>query len=144
MDGKSNYAEQKVLDHLLGTAAFTMPTGVYVGLHTGDPLDTEAAANELTSTGTGTGSGYARQLVTFDPATQNVDGDTEAASNVQLDWTNLPGATIGWISICDSLTGGHILYRGQLVDETGAPETKTFTAGDNFTINSGMLTVIEA
>ena len=33
----SNYAENKILEHTTGTTAWTMPTDVYVKLHTGDP-----------------------------------------------------------------------------------------------------------
>ena len=33
----SDYLENEVADHLLGTAAWTAPTNVYVQLHTGDP-----------------------------------------------------------------------------------------------------------
>lgn len=33
----SNYAENKILDHLTGVTSWTMPADVYVQLHTGDP-----------------------------------------------------------------------------------------------------------
>lgn len=53
----SDYAENKLLDHLLGEAAFTMPT-VRVALFTADPGEAGSLANEVPTAG---GTGYARQ-----------------------------------------------------------------------------------
>ena len=55
----SNYAELKILDHTTGTASWTMPSGVYVKLHTGDPGEagTSNAATEAT-----------RKVITFSAA----------------------------------------------------------------------------
>jgi hypothetical protein len=45
----SNYAENKILEHTTGEAAWTMPTNVYVKLHTGDPGE-DATSNAATET----------------------------------------------------------------------------------------------
>ena len=46
----SNYAELKILEHTTGKTAWTMPTTVYLKLHTGDPGEaaTSNAATEAT------------------------------------------------------------------------------------------------
>ena len=35
MSAMSDYLENEILDHILSTGAFTMPSNVYVGLSTG-------------------------------------------------------------------------------------------------------------
>ena len=61
MSALSNYAENKILDHILGTTAFTAPSAVYLGLSTGSFGD-DNSGTELT------GSNYSRVAVTFDAA----------------------------------------------------------------------------
>jgi hypothetical protein len=53
---KSDYLEQKVLDHIYGLAVFTAPANLYVALFDGDPGET-GASNEIS------GNAYARVLV---------------------------------------------------------------------------------
>jgi hypothetical protein len=43
----SNYAELKILEHTTGRAAWTIPTNVYVQLHTADPGE-EGTSNAAT------------------------------------------------------------------------------------------------
>ena len=45
----SNYAELKILEHTTGKTAWTIPTNVYVKLHTGDPGEA-ATSNAATET----------------------------------------------------------------------------------------------
>jgi len=69
MSDLSNYAEDKLVDHLLGTTSFTMPSTVYLALFTA-VSDAEA--------GTGTecvASGYARQLTLFDASSGGVSAN---------------------------------------------------------------------
>ena len=40
----SNYLEEKLLDHTLGTSAYTHPSTVYLALHTADPTDAGSGA----------------------------------------------------------------------------------------------------
>ena len=61
MSALSDYAENKLLDHLLGTAAFTAPSTVYIGLSTGSFAD-DNSGTELT------GNNYARKSITCDSA----------------------------------------------------------------------------
>lgn len=128
-DAKSDYLEKKILDHALGTATFTRPSAVYVALFTSDPTDAGSGAEVA-------GGSYARQAVTFGAAT-TVGGVSSASSTTDASFTNLPSATITHAAVYDASTAGNLLYYGPLVN------SKTVTAGDNFTINAGQLTVTE-
>ena len=57
----SDYLENKLLDHTLGSSAFSQPSNLYIGLSTG----TFADANSGTEL---SGNGYARKQVTFGTA----------------------------------------------------------------------------
>jgi hypothetical protein len=61
MSAMSDYLENEILDHILGTGAYTMPTTVYVGLATASFND-DNSGTELS------GSGYARQSAAFNAA----------------------------------------------------------------------------
>src|SRR5690625_6018536 len=63
MSSFSPYLEKAVLDHVLGTAAFTAPSAVYVALSSTDPGADGSSITEPTYTG------YARQEATFSAAT---------------------------------------------------------------------------
>jgi len=85
MSAMSDYLEGKILDHVLSTTSFTMPTGVYVGLSTGSFGD-DNSGTELS------GSGYVRQGdVAFDAASGGVADNT---SNIEF-----PAATGSWGSV---------------------------------------------
>jgi hypothetical protein len=100
MGTKSDYAENKVLDHLLGTTALTMPTQVYIALMSVTPSD-GSAGTELT------GNGYARQAANFGAAASG------AAANTNLiTFTASGGAwsAVAGLAIMDALTAGNVLY----------------------------------
>ena len=128
-DAKSDYLERKILDHALGTTTFTKPTTVYVALFTTNPVDA-GSGTEVT------GGSYARQSVTFASASTS-SGTTTAVSNAGVTFTNLPTATITHMALYDASTSGNLLYYGALT------ASKSVTSGDNFTINSGQLSIEE-
>ena len=128
MANLSDYAENKLLDHLLSTTAFTMPTQVYVALYT-TATDDAAGGTEVTNAGA-----YARTLVDFDAAT---GGATDAVADVVF-----PEATANWgivthIALVDSAThgGGNRLMHGPLT------ASKQIDSGDTFRIPSADLDV---
>lgn len=116
MSAFSNYAENKVLDHSLGTLSWTAPT-VYVALYTSSPTDADTGT-ELTP-----GSlGYARQTAAFSAAASG------ATSNSGI-ITFGPCTTSNWgvithFGIRDASTGGNLIYWGALT------VSKTVTVGD--------------
>ena len=74
MSAMSDYLENEILDHILGTGSYTMPSAVYIGLSTGSFGD-DNSGTELS------GSGYARVAATFNAA---ASGTADNASAVQF------------------------------------------------------------
>ena len=115
----TNYLENKLLDHFLGTTAYTMPT-VYVGLFTVAPGDA-GGGTEVT------GGSYARQTATFTAASA---GATSNSGNI--DFTGMPAATTVAIAIFDASTSGNMLVHGTLTTnkQTDAGDTLRIATGD--------------
>ena len=113
----SNYAENKILDHVTGEAAWTMPTTVYVKLHTGDPGEA-ATSNAATET--------TRKATSWSAASSG-----SIATNATIEWTNVSTTeTYTHWSLWDNSTGGNALWTGAL------SASAAVTAGDTFQITS--------
>ena len=119
----TNYLENKLIDHFLGTTSYTMPADVYVALFTVAPSDA-VGGTEVT------GGSYARQIATFTAASS---GATSNDSNI--DFTGMPAATTVAIGIFDALTTGNMLLYGTLTTN------KTTDAGDTLRIATGDLDI---
>lgn len=133
MGSFSDYAEVKILEHLIGKTSFTMPTNAYIGLKTADPTDDNSGGTEPTiPTG-----GYARK--------QTVGADWNPAANGAIDNANalsFPESTAAWSTgatplthfiIMDAASGGNLLAHGSLAQSrtvNAAGITLTFAAGD--------------
>ena len=128
MSAASNYLELKLLDHALGTASYTMPADVYVGLHTGSPLDTNLGANEISTSGTA----YVRKIATFAAA---ASGAASTNATITFDAATANWGTITHISIYDASSAGNLLFHGAVTT------SKTIETGDTFQISSGNLTI---
>jgi len=113
----SNYAELKILDHTTGRAAWTMPTTVYVKLHTADPGEdcTTAAA-----------SNTSRQSASWSAAASGA-----IATSATITWTNVSATeTYSHWSLWDASTAGNPLWSGALSSSAAV------TAGDTFQITA--------
>jgi len=119
----SDYLENKLLDHFLGTTSYTAPASVYVALYTVAPTDSTAGTEV-------TGGSYARQAATFDAASS---GATQNDSN--LDFADMPACTVVAIGIHDASTGGNLLVHGTLT------ANKSLDAGDTLRIATGDLDI---
>lgn len=128
-DAKSDYLEQKDLDHNLGTTTFTKPTSVYISLHTSNPTDANSGVEV-------TGGSYARKIMTFSGAA-TVASVTTAANAADIVWTNLPSSTVTHVGIYDAITTGNLLYYAAL------SASKVIATGDGYTITTGQLVVTE-
>lgn len=121
----SNYAENKLVDAVVNasTTGGGLPTAdPWVKLHTGDPGEdgTANAAGETT-----------RKQASFAASSSGT-----ATSNADVAWTAVSTSeTYSYISIWDASSAGNCLWSGALT------ASKAVTAGDNFTIPSGSLTV---
>jgi hypothetical protein len=113
----SNYAELKILEHTTGKTAWTIPTDVYVKLHTGDPGEdgTSAAATEDT-----------REEAAWATASAG-----SIATSGTIEWTNVAATeTYSHWSLWDASTAGNCLWTGALSSSAAV------TAGDTFQITS--------
>jgi len=119
----SNYLEDKVLDHILGTTTYTKPTTVYVALYTAAPNDAGGGTQV-------TGGSYARQTAVFDAASS---GATQNTANI--DFVSMPACTVVAIGIFDALTVGNLLVWGTL------STNKSLDAGDTLRIATGDLDI---
>ena len=122
MAALSNYLEDNLVDHSLGTATFTSPATVYVALYTTDPTDADTGVEV-------SGNGYARQVATFSAASGGATSNTNEISFVASggNW-----GTITHIGIRDALTAGNLLYQGALTAARtiNDGETARFAIGD--------------
>jgi hypothetical protein len=119
----SNYLENKLIDHSLGTTTFTKPTTVYAALYTAAPSDT-GGGTEVT------GGSYARQTITFSAASSG-----SASNNTNVDFNTMPAATVVAVAVLDASTAGNVLFWGTLATN------RTVTAGDSIRIASGALVI---
>jgi len=113
----SNYAELKILEHTTGKTAWTMPTTVYVKLHTADAGEdgTTAAATNATRTSAAWATA----------ATGSI------ATSATITWTNVSTTeTYSHWSLWDASTAGNCLWTGALSSSAAV------TAGDTFQITS--------
>lgn len=104
MAALSDYAENEILDHLLGTGAYTMPSQVYMALYTAAPNDagggTEVAGNN-----------YSRQAIDFGAASSG-----SAANSAAVTFTCSGGnwGTVTHFGLFDASTSGNLLVHGAL------------------------------
>lgn len=125
----SNYLEIKLIDHVLRNTAFaTTGSAVYVGLLT------DAGAQDDANAGTEvTGGSYARQNVTAWDAPSA--GATQNTGAINFPTAGAAWGNIRYIGIYDAVSGGNLLYWGQLTAD------KQVDAGDTFSIAAGDLDV---
>ena len=128
MSAMSDYLENKVLDHILGTTSYTAPTTVYIGLSTGSFAD-DNSGTELS------GSGYARKSATFDSA---ASGTTDNSAAIEFSAATGSWGSVSHFGIFDALTGGNLLIHGAFTT------AKTIASGDILKIPTGDLDVTAA
>jgi len=127
MGSLSNYAEDAILDHVLGNTALTAPTSLYIGLSTATIDDTTTG-----STVTEPGDTYAR--------VETTSGDWDAAASRATSNANtetFPQASGSWGTItdwfiADASSGGNIIAYGTLGTSKAvvAGNTPSFAAGE--------------
>lgn len=123
---KSNYLENKVLDHILGGGDYARPATVYVALYISDPGDADTGTEV-------SGGAYARPA-----ATNNSTNWPAAVGGVKANGTEIvfPQATAPWgnvthFGVRDALTGGNLLYSGALTTprSVATGDTPSFAVG---------------
>jgi len=113
MSAMSDYLENEILDHILGTGAYTMPATVYVGLSTGSFND-DNSGTELT------GNNYARESISFGAA---ASGTASNSAAVEFNAATGSWGTVSHFGLFDAASSGNLLIHGALtaskVIETG-------------------------
>lgn len=131
---KSDYLENKILDHVLKNTAYTPPATVYLALYTGDPLDDGVSATEVNAA-PGYTSGYARQAVTWGTASNGV-----LANSTVIDFGPIvcsANITVTHGQLMDAASGGNPLYHDPV------EIARTITNGKILRLAVGDLTVTE-
>ena len=109
--------ENELIDHILGTGAYTAPSNVYVKLHLGDPGEAGTANPAAETT---------RTVATFSAAS---GGSADLSATVS--WTSVSNSeTYSHWSLWDASTAGTALLYGAL------DSTVAVTAGDNFDLTA--------
>lgn len=125
MGSFSDYAEIKILEHLVGKTSWTMPT-MYIALSTADPTDDASGLAEPF------GGSYARVAT--------AGGDWDAASGGAIANANdidFPEATGAWgtithFALFDAATAGNMLVHGSVTPSQpiASGNTVRLAAGD--------------
>lgn len=129
---KSNYLEEKMLDHVLGGPNYTRPGTVYVALFTTAPNDSGGGVEV-------SGGSYARVAVA-----NNETNWPQATSSTKTNGTDIvfPTATAAQgevvaFGIFDAAVAGNLLYWGTL------DTSKVVDTDDTPIIRAGDLTITE-
>lgn len=128
MSAMSDYLENEILDHILGTGAYTMPTTVYVGLSTGSFND-DNSGTELT------GNGYARVSISFGAAASGT-----ASNDAAVEFSAATGSwgTVSHFGLFDASSAGNLLIHGALT------ASKVIESGDILKIAIGDMDITAA
>lgn len=127
MGSLSNYAELELLDHVLKTGSYTVPTNIYVALSTADPTDSGGSIAEPS------GGSYARTVCnTWDVAASRATQNTGAVT--------FPTASGSWGTIThwalfDASSGGNMLAHGSFT------ASKAVASGDTLSCAAGALDI---
>ena len=121
----SSYLRNKLVDHSLGTTAYTKPTAVYLAAFVGDPGDD---GTEVSTTDTG----YARQAVTFAGASS---GEADSNADVVFPVATDDWGTISHLALYDDDEAGNLLWYGPMA------LPKTIDESDQLKVASGNFTV---
>lgn len=128
MSAMSNYLENEILDHILGTGSYTMPSTVYVGLSTGS-FGEDNSGTELS------GNNYSRVSASFSAAS---GGTTSNSGALEFAAATGSWGTVSHFGIFDASSSGNLLIHGAL------SASKTIATGDILRFAAGDLDVTAA
>lgn len=121
----ANYTENKVLDHITGKTAFTMPS-VWIGLSTADPLDDASGLAEPS------GGSYVRKSTVGGDWDAAAAGATANANVITFVTATGDWGTISHFGLFDAASAGNMLAHGDLTTAkpVGSGDTAKFNVGD--------------
>lgn len=125
MAGKSDYLENKILDHVLKNTSYSSPAAVYMALFSAAPNDA-GGGTEVS------GGSYARTAITFAAAASGATSNSGAVTfpTASADWAS--AADLTHFGIFDASTVGNLLYWGALTDPKPVQngDTASFAIGE--------------
>ncbi len=128
MAGKSDYLEDKILNHVLRNTAYTQPATVYAGLFTAAPSDT-GGGTEVS------GSNYARTAITF--GAPSPSGTCANSSAVTFPTPSGSWGACTHFGVFDASTAGNLLYWAAL------SQTETPLSGNTVSFAISALVITE-
>lgn len=131
-DAKTDFLENKVLQHFLKGTVYTQPTGLWIALYTASPGES-GAGTEVS------GGGYARQPVTF-TVTGNVATNT---GEVNFGQATANWGTVTHWAIVDAVTAGNRLWYGATENAGGVNTGFAVNNGDTFRFPASSITITE-
>ncbi len=114
MASKSDYLENKVLDHCLGDGAFTMPAAIYLALCTVVPTDASTGSTITEANYTG----YARKQIQATDLSAASGGSKTNSAQLEFPACTGGSSTVIGFAICDASSGGNVLYWGTVTSKT--------------------------
>lgn len=132
MAGMTSFLQKSLLDAFLNITPYTMPTALFLSLHTADPGEAGSHVSEVSTSGTG----YARQpLFTKMGATDAISGISLNTLTLTFGPASVDWGTISFVGIEDASS-----LSNQCLN--GAPSTaKTVTAGLPFKLTPSQLSI---
>ncbi len=138
MGSKSDYLENRVLDHFLGATASAAPATVYIALYTTAPNDASTGTTPTPGVEV-SGGAYARAAVTNNATNWPAASAGSKSNGTAITFTTASASwgTIVAFAIIDALTLGNILYWGLVTPN------KAVGSGDTAQFAIGAITVTE-
>lgn len=121
-----DYLESGVLNALRGVT-FVAPAKCYLALYLNDPGESGVGGTEVSY------NGYKRMEIVFSaPADSNGGTGVQNLTDIVFPTPDQPAGTITYVGIMDSIVGGNMLARGELIEPLviGKGEPPVFLAGD--------------
>lgn len=129
MAGKGDYAENKVLELLVGKTAFATPTA-YIALYTAAPSDS-GGGTEVS------GNNYSRKQTAGSDWGAAASGSIANSTTLTFATPSNAWGTVTHFALFDNSTGGNLLYWGPL------SVSKTIGQGDVASFAVGSLVITE-
>ena len=120
---KSDYAENKINELLVGKTAFALPTA-YVALFTANPNDA-GGGTEVT------GGSYARKVTAGADWAASLGGSITNANAITFATASAAWGTVTGFAVFDAVTGGNMLFYAPLTTSKsiGSGDTASFAPG---------------
>ncbi len=106
MSQLSDYAENEIVDHILGTGSWPQPPAIFVSLHTAAPDEDASPSNEVNATW------YARKQPATGWNTASTSSPYNATNNGDITWDAVTGSslTVTHVALWDASTAGNMLW----------------------------------